>query len=73
MLGRNGCIFYFYFYIFNLFLADLGLCCCAPALLSCGERGPLLAAELKPLTAVASPVEEHGLQALASVVVAHGL
>ena len=45
------------------FLAALGLRCCARALSSCGERGPLLAAVRRLLIAVASPAAEHGLQA----------
>ena len=64
-----------------LFLSALGLCCCARALPSCGERGPLLAAVRRPLTVVVSPVVEHGLQAcrlqqlwhMGSVAVARGL
>ena len=45
-----------------LFLAALGLRCCARALSSCGEWGPLLTTVHGPLTTVASPVVEHGLQ-----------
>ena len=41
----------------------LGPHSCARALSSRGERGPLLAAVLGPLTAVASPAAEHRLQA----------
>ena len=41
-------------YIFNLFLAALGLRCCARAFSSCGELGLLF-------VAVASLVAEHGL------------
>ena len=44
-----------------LFLAALGLRCCARAFSSCGERRPLFAAVPGLLTAVASPVPEHGL------------
>ena len=42
-----------------LFLAALGLCCCAWAFSSCGERGLLFVAVHGPLTAVASLVAEH--------------
>ena len=44
-----------------LFLAALGLHCCARAFSSRGEGGPLLVA-VCGLTAVASLVVEHGLQ-----------
>ena len=62
-------------------MAVLGLCCCAWTFSSCSEWGLLLAAVRRPLTAAASPVVEHGLQApgsqqlwhAGSVVVAHGL
>ena len=40
-------------FIYYLFLAVLGLCCCARAFFSCSERGLLIA--------VASLVAEHGL------------
>ena len=43
-------------------MAALGLCFCARALSSCGERGPLFIAVRGPLTVVASPVAEHKLQ-----------
>ena len=47
---------------FNLkFLAALGLCCCAWAFSSCGERGLLLVAVHGLLTVVASLVVEHRL------------
>ena len=54
-------------------MAALGLCCCAWAPSSCGEWGPLLATMPGPLTVVASPVSEHGLQSAGSVAVAYGL
>ena len=55
-------IFVFCSLFFNkLFLAALGLCCCAPAFSSCGERGLLFVAVSGPLIAVASLVAEHGL------------
>ena len=44
-----------------LFLAALGLPCCAWAFSSCGERGLLFVAVRGLLIAVASPVMEHGL------------
>ena len=40
----------------------LGLRCCARALSSCGERGPLFIAVRGPLTIAASLVAEHRLQ-----------
>ena len=55
-------VFFFkFYYLFILFLAALGLCCCARVFSSCSERGPLLAAVRGLLTAVASPAAEHGL------------
>ena len=44
-----------------LFLAALGLRCCAWAFSSCGEQGLLYDVVLGLLTAVASLVAEHGL------------
>ena len=44
-----------------LFLAVLGLRCCALAFSSCGERGLLFTAVHGLLTAVASLVAEHRL------------
>ena len=44
-----------------LFLAALGLHCCARAFSSCGERGLLFVAVRGLLIAVASLVPEHGL------------
>ena len=50
------------FYIFiNLFLAALGLRCCARAFSSCREWGLLFVAVRGLLIAVASLVAEHGL------------
>ena len=49
-------------HLFIYFLAALGLCCCARAFSSCGERGLLFIAVHRPLIAVASLVVEHGLQ-----------
>ena len=51
----------FYLFYFYLFLAVLGLCCCAWAFSSCGERGLLFVAVRGLLIAVASLVAEHGL------------
>ena len=45
----------------NLFLAALGLCCCARAFCSCGEWGLLFVALRGLHIAVASLVVEHGL------------
>ena len=57
-----------------LFLAVLGLHCCAQAFSSCGKQGLLFVALHGLLIAVAFFVVEHGLLgARASVVVAHGL
>ena len=44
-----------------LFLAVMGLRCCAQAFSSCGERGLLLVAVRGLLIAVASLVAEHWL------------
>ena len=44
-----------------LFLAALGLCCCAWAFSSCCEQGLLFVAVRGLLIAVASLVVEHGL------------
>ena len=69
-MTRGGCrVFcfflnnYFFFknYLFYLFLAVLGLCCCARAFSSCGERRLLFVAVHRLLIAVASLVVEHGL------------
>ena len=50
----NKCIY--------LFLAGLGLHCCARAFSSCGEQGLLFVAVHGLLIAVASLVAEHGLE-----------
>ena len=50
-----------FFFFFNLFLAVLGLRCCARAFSSCGEQGLLFVAVRGLLIAVASLVAEHGL------------
>ena len=55
---------FIYLFLIYLFLAVLGLCCCVRAFLSsCGEWGLLFVAVRGLLTAVASLVAEHGLQA----------
>ena len=51
----------FFFNLFILFLAVLGLCCCTWAFSSCGERGLLSVAMHRLLIAVASLVVEHGV------------
>ena len=64
-----------------LFLAALGLRCCARAFSRCSKKGLLFVAERELLIAVTSLVTEHGLQAhglqqlqhVGSVVVASGL
>ena len=47
--------------LINLFLAALGLHCCARAFSSCGEGGLLFVVVCGLLIAVASLVAEHGL------------
>ena len=47
--------------LINLFLAVLGLHCCAQAFSSCGEQGLPFVVVRGLLIAVASLVEEHGL------------
>ena len=61
--GAEKSLFPFFFLInlFILFLAVLGLCCCARAFPSCGEQGLLFVAVRGLLIAVASLVVEHGL------------
>ena len=49
------------FVVVVLFLAALGLCCCARAFSSCSELGLLFVAVHGLLIAVASLVAEHGL------------
>ena len=58
---RNSFIFIIYLFIY-LFLAVLGLCFCARAFSSSGERGPLFIAVRGPLTIAASLVAEHRVQ-----------
>ena len=54
---------FFKIYFIYLFLAVLGLHCCAQAFSSCGEWGLLLVAVHGLLIVVASLVAEHTLQA----------
>ena len=54
----NGIICLFIYFIF---LAVLGLCCCMRAFSSCSEQGLLLVAVRGLLIAVASLVAEHRL------------
>ena len=60
MIGGDCFLLYIYKFIY-LFLAALGLCCCARAFSSCGERGLLFIAVRGLLIAVASLVAEHRL------------
>ena len=48
---------------FLFFLAELGLHCCTWAFSSCGEQGLLFIVVLGLLTAVASLIVQHGIQA----------
>ena len=53
----------YFILLFIYLLAALGLCCCARAFSSCGERRLLFVAARGLLNAVASLVVKHGLQA----------
>ena len=66
-------LFNLFIYLLFLFLAALGLHCCARAFSSCGERGLLFVAVHGLLIAVASRCGARALGAWASVVVARGL
>ena len=63
--GGPAWFIYFFFFFFNkfiyLFLAALGLRCCARAFSRCGEPGLLFVAVRRLLIVVASLVAEHGL------------
>ena len=50
-----------FIYFIYLFLAVLGLCCCAQAFSNCGKRGLLFLVAHGLLIVVASLVAEHGL------------
>ena len=54
--------FFFFFLIYLFIFAVLGLCFCARAFSSCGERGPLFITVCGPLTITASLIAEHRLQ-----------
>ena len=56
-------LFFFLIYLFNLFiyLAVLGLCCCARAFSNCSEQGLLFVVVCGLLIVVASLVAEHRL------------
>ena len=60
-LSMEAFFFFFFFKLINLFLAVLGLRCCAWAFSGCDERGLLFVAVRWLLIAVASLVVEHGL------------
>ena len=60
--GLNGAFNFFFLSLsIYLFLAALGLRCCAQAFSSCDEWGLLFVAVRRLLIAVASLVVEHGL------------
>ena len=62
IISINPILAYWFFCLFVfLFLAVLGLCCCAWAFSSCGERGLLFIVARRLLIAVASLVVEHRL------------
>ena len=65
-------VFFFFFFFIYLFLAALGLHCCAQAFSSCGEQGLLFIVVRRLLIAVAC-CGARALGAWASVVVTHGL
>ena len=58
---RRIAFFNKFIYFIYLLLATLGLCCCARAFSSCGERGLLFVAVRRLLIAMASLVAEHRL------------
>ena len=63
-----------FIYLFNLFLAELGLCCCTRAFSSCGEQGLLFLAVRGLLVVVGfSCCGAWSLGVRASVVEAHRL
>ena len=64
MIGHAKCVNTFkkiIYFLFYLFLAALGLRCCARAFSNCGEWSLLFVVVRGLLIAVASPVEKHGL------------
>ena len=60
-IGDTQQVTSFFFNLFILFFAALGLRCCARAFSSCDEWGLLFVAVCGLLIAVASLVVEHGL------------
>ena len=62
---RRALIFFFFnkcmYVCMYVFMAALGLCCCAQAFSSCGEQGLLFIAVRGLLIVVASLVAQHGL------------
>ena len=62
-----------FFFKFILFLAALGLRCCAQSFFSCGKQGLLFVAVRGLLMVVASHCGTQALGIWASVVVARGL
>ena len=67
------CVCFNFFNVFYLFLAVLGLCCCAGFCLVSVSRGSSLVVVLGLLIAVASPDAEHIHLLRTSVVAAPGL
>ena len=55
------CVYVCMYVCMYVFMDALGLCCCARAFSSCGERGLLFFAVRGLLIVVASLVVEHGL------------
>ena len=70
--GASFILFFKNLFIY-LFLAALGLCCCAQAFSCCSERGLLFVAARELLIAVASRRGAWALDVRASVVVTPGL
>ena len=60
LLDSVGLFASFFLNLIKLFLAVLGLLCCARAFFSCGEQGLLFVAVRGLLIVVASLVEDHG-------------
>ena len=71
------CVFLKLIYVIYLFLAALGLCCCARAFSSCGERAShcsgFSCCRARALGTRASGVVARGLWSAGSEVVVHGL
>ena len=63
------CIFFFFF--FNLFLATLGLRCCAQAFSSCGEWGLLFVVVRRTQSTQASVVAACGLSSCGTWALGH--